>query len=1854
MTNLDDMDRLPPSPKGTWALRDPGTRLLGEVNKERPVTMDHSTSLEHKFPKPTSTSRGRPLAEGLPRLRSTTHTSRCHLFRVLESSSARRLIAEDNEEDRISALLPSKLPLYKAPSIPITGCATGASPMGDVGCFMAWSDDNRRAKEPKITVEIERRKDLYWSSDSGSDEDIRQEMSAPESLPHIRNYPTVAPTNGTRSRQSGNGEDGELPMPRTLDGTTAGADRTLTDTSGTGRSSIQVEVEVTKKRPLDHSESNLGQVSYMVERIFGKLLHHRSHRPRSSAHADAYIEEDEPKDQEPVDHAKYKFSRRLSPSEAAIVRGLVGTTDQNRPLQQPPEPDPGILPAASSTATYSISEPQVAYPLPHVYAVPPGQSASLPVMAPARQPPPLSQRSDLLRQPGPLGHGQEKSPLTRRPPSGGIPAQSLKWSTSNIPTVSPAIRGFFWNTQKVVPKMADVSKSSGLPQEAAQAKPLAANAKPVSDKEAVSTVQATIYKTGVPSRPTVVADVPTQASRPLVASVQQGPVKAQHFISGAYTHDVLGDRTTQAAPPPPIIAAIIAPPVHQGALPITDGKLTVFNESAVPKVSAEDKLTSPKMRVKPDKPTAPELSKVSKTLPSTEPPTKSEGFLPSPLRARTFTTLPPIPDLPPKDDARVEASTEAKVSEGTFPSTTPRVEPAGLAKGTSLPIFASARPFTASIRTIRSEGIAALVSSINLVESRIASDKAPETNAGPKVTLVVDKTAPLKAELDAKQISRNGVKPKKSAEEMEKKQGTSKTQESGKKDTKEMRVVEPKEMSAEKGKAAAIITVASAAGMTLSEKKPGASAISKPGAADTKPTEPSKQKSKVTEKGFDDDGKAKDKENQSDKEKETKEASKQKEKGSDKKSAKGDEKDKSKEYNVGKKMKGEDANGRKSGDVGDTKQSKDTKHDKDIEKRKGDKKTDMKTKNEEEKIEKDKEKKSGKGDKEDKKHIKQDKKESVIPLEQKKTKSAKSGKKTDKLGDGKPEIQKTRKSEENKKDGESLKGSVKKSVKKSEKKPDKLNKGKDRDKRQNDKDRLQTKKRSGKRKGKLKTDKDIKLKRKKRKTRKEEALIEHYLQEPRISWFCVCCFLVVILTALVLLLLLLYFITEPPSTTPKPGPTAPPGGIYFCETDFCNREADYIKSLLSTDKDKGPCDNFYDHVCDTWSKKNPLPAFSLGDGFALSRDTMIQDTLTEKLEPLLLAAPQNDVKIAADLHNACADRTHTKVDGAVTTAKEMFRSWSVPDWPVLSASGLTVSKAWKFAGKLVRDLNLATLADVDVGIDLANLSRTAIELDKPKLIFSCNDASRHAVLSLFRTALMEVMSKFSPQNVMDDHLNEVISAFIRLGSSPARPGNPDVGSIGFYEVKLIEMDSGYLELLQEVFSNIITIDFNTVVVIKSSDYLRNHLPSAVNELPVRAVVNYLGFLALVHLAPFFSEQLQNLRQLFGKSVFGRTLPDVSKYKMLCFLAVDKLLPGCSTKASAKLRGDLDAQVIISTTLTQLEEVFIKNIPNIRWMDRTSALQVSYRMKRRKVTQFGSDGDPCFYDDQKSAFGTDNPLKFYQQVSLLRQQQALQMILKAAAALNKPQSCSELSTQATFDVSHQLVHVPVALFNLSVPTNTSMFAFHLSRYGVRFYRALVHFLFPNNMYEFEAPMSIPDNLIDELDHLLSCLELDLRLLPHRLRGPVAPDSEKTRSAMMQHTLAVQLAFRAFQEQLSVRRVWNQDFRFKRLPNVSADQLFFIYYALDNCESGDVVYKEHQGEWLPAEYRVNVPLRHVVEFPGLFQCSSDSHMARLNAGFCNVFKPKGVSRRKMALLNALESRVSSGGAGFGNPYQRRSSA
>ncbi|CAN7991251.1 unnamed protein product [Ixodes hexagonus] len=382
----------------------------------------------------------------------------------------------------------------------------------------------------------------------------------------------------------------------------------------------------------------------------------------------------------------------------------------------------------------------------------------------------------------------------------------------------------------------------------------------------------------------------------------------------------------------------------------------------------------------------------------------------------------------------------------------------------------------------------------------------------------------------------------------------------------------------------------------------------------------------------------------------------------------------------------------------------------------------------------------------------------------------------------------------------------------------------------------------------------------------------------------------------------------------------------------------------------------------------------------------------------------------------------------------------------------------------------------------------------------------------------------------------------------------------------------------------------------------------------------MGFVVLVEVAPFFPEGLKDLRGLFARSVLGRPVADVGDSSALCLRAVEKLLPGCFSKASWLLLESTGNALTVREWIAQLESIFRSRVRHLAWFDELSALLVRYRLNRHPVTLFGPNNRPCAPLGQ---FSTESPLLFYFQVGKHEQDSRQEAITANRTEFLYHFAASDLKTQASYDPERMTVHVPMALLNLSVSPKSTLFAFHLSRFAVRFYKALVQVL-SESFYEPDVPMSFSPDSRRALGDVVRCLTESIR--GANLDGYSSLDRSNLPEALLDQTMALQLSLKAFHELLHVRRIWNSDFRFTNLPELSAEQLFFVYYALDNCESTDIVYDAKLQYTLPARYRVNLPLIHLDEFSAAFNCRDSSDPAQPRAAVCQLFADANKTKKR----------------------------
>ncbi|KAL3261057.1 hypothetical protein MRX96_046197 [Rhipicephalus microplus] len=264
---------------------------------------------------------------------------------------------------------------------------------------------------------------------------------------------------------------------------------------------------------------------------------------------------------------------------------------------------------------------------------------------------------------------------------------------------------------------------------------------------------------------------------------------------------------------------------------------------------------------------------------------------------------------------------------------------------------------------------------------------------------------------------------------------------------------------------------------------------------------------------------------------------------------------------------------------------------------------------------------------------------------------------------------------------------------------------------------------------------------------------------------------------------------------------------------------------------------------------------------------------------------------------------------------------------------------------------------------------------------------------------------------------------------------------------------------------------------------------------------------------------------------------------LCLRATIQAYPACILAASRKVHKDVQ----LSLWLSQLETLFVGYVRGVSWMDNLTSLFVRYKMRHHRFERFfpAKTLDKC---KEVSTRGTPKAMNAFVGAVSLRQTEILSQYGKSLLPVGL---ASPLSVWARYRLCLQLIQIPVGLVNSSVPTDGTAFALHLSRFAI--------------------PLYFTEEAERAFDEALDCLLCDARR-----RFPYGLDVDRVRNALLEQVLALQLAFMAFRNLMGVRRIWHRDFQYSTLLGVTADQLFFLYYALDHCELSDEVYESHQFE------------------------------------------------------------------------------
>ncbi|XP_065309349.2 neprilysin-1-like [Dermacentor albipictus] len=674
---------------------------------------------------------------------------------------------------------------------------------------------------------------------------------------------------------------------------------------------------------------------------------------------------------------------------------------------------------------------------------------------------------------------------------------------------------------------------------------------------------------------------------------------------------------------------------------------------------------------------------------------------------------------------------------------------------------------------------------------------------------------------------------------------------------------------------------------------------------------------------------------------------------------------------------------------------------------------------------------------------------------------------------------------------------------------------------------------------------------------------------------------------------------------------------YYCSSHFCLKEAAYVKSVIG--KDASPCDNFYEYACSKWESKTPLSAMGLG--VSTSVDTVIDEYMSSDLRDYILQKKNGGANSARFLYKACmSSYRHTS---AFLKAK-IFSALPVKTWPFNGT--IDPLEIWRTAGIMARKYGVPALLNVVAGIERAT-NNSIVEVTLPRPLFFNGDESRPNVKHMFRNAIREAATEFNYTTMAANLTAQIMEVFKGIAMVSDQPAASRTCRVR----KLKHIDHSVRTFITSVFNG--DINPNTTVVVGNSDVVLGGLVRLTHNLSAQDFLNYLGFRLLVRLAVLLPEHLVNIRRLFSVEFTGRVVRDDLKW-LLCMRLAVAVAPACLENLQAKMFAETRAPTLARWFwLLQVEDFFSRNLRLCAWISEKTLSLMEKKMERYKFVHVSFD------KASENSAGCDNVRKLLASRRRLRKSQLVPAIL-ATWETYQERYLSQTSQRLLprdpgflFEVhprlaeSLQTVYVPAGLVNASVPENSTMLAFHLSRVATRLFRALVP-LASAEGGQCSVPSALTQQSQRSLVRLRKCLDKDAQSLPSQLQ-PRASDvlwdgegreGDEAGFAILAQTAALGLAFAAFKDMLRVDLIWRLNFRFASLANVSADQLFFLYYALDNCELSDRTHRAHEyGAWrrLPAEQRVNLPLRQMAHFAEAFGCEPGrSAMAPMNR--CGVLR------------------------------------
>ncbi|KAL1432986.1 hypothetical protein MTO96_001970 [Rhipicephalus appendiculatus] len=562
----------------------------------------------------------------------------------------------------------------------------------------------------------------------------------------------------------------------------------------------------------------------------------------------------------------------------------------------------------------------------------------------------------------------------------------------------------------------------------------------------------------------------------------------------------------------------------------------------------------------------------------------------------------------------------------------------------------------------------------------------------------------------------------------------------------------------------------------------------------------------------------------------------------------------------------------------------------------------------------------------------------------------------------------------------------------------------------------------------------------------------------------------------------------PDTSWPPPYPTYPPiitetgtwpqMDTYYCATVYCDKEARYLSSFVLGD----PCENFYEDVCVNRTRMWPQPA----PGASTSTSSLMAEQVQASALWYINDDRNNDVQIARNLLSVCM---HEPEQDRVATVKSVVSEVLGVSWPIDRSSETSLPDPWEVAGKLACELGLEPLVALSIDVHPEKAGIKIVGIDEP-VLFQRRSSTGVQLSELIYTSAREAVRLVTAGPEVEEISNLIMETMFTISDITSAPSVRYYGSENYRLTPLGDMQSGVKSMLEVIFSRYNILDDGSEILVKSPSYFE----------------------------PFTSSSaLQEVHSILAHSPLG--LRDGSRLD-LCAREVEHVLPAMYTRAFFRQMRNTNFDTLARAWSSKVEQVFQRGLSRLSWLrergygfhESIDLLLAKHKLSTNLIRYFYpswvmNNASYAAYAyqlqerlDQVRGY-SDSGVKFMRALYGLRFAEKIEPFVGHASGLSF--TASSLDASPKYDVERKSLFVPAAVMNASVPTNGSMFAFHIARYGVRLIKGLMpvlynDFVFSSGPFD-NAPLLYTHGYDRRLRDTVKCLVGDYNRAPDTLKS-----------------------------------------------------------------------------------------------------------------------------------------------------------